>query len=494
MIPVADQQDKLQGSFLMAGYGVTWLGQNLPPFTSNSFALAPFKNWQGLDESLPTGQNETLTAPTTMYQTSLECSPPVNISFRTNEGLGASAAFDDGKGCATNFLIDFPNSLMRNNSASATWSPYYVGYWTDAIQSTSLDYAGCPESYRHTFLAIWAPNTNSAPNFKNDSEASALFCTTSYHIQEVNATIALADLSVVSTVPLAAKKVLSEELFNATNFESILAVGHPRSASRRGYAQKDPDYFADVSDTMMIFQETRLREMKVVVPANNMIGYAVGLYDGDLGKLTKPEELHRAFESAHQLLFALAVQDLIPSDDSFSTASGMFHTTLQAVRLVHIFAIITQVLLLFVLLFTCYLLWSYPRRRNSLTSDPNSLAEVMSMADDQGIQQLLCRSNVDTADGLARLVTSKRFYIGSAEPELKSQLHILDEKVSSPLPADTIPNSTNGNAGPKVVRPPEYSWFLGIPLIVFLMALIVSLCILRQKGLIENGMCSQAGC
>jgi hypothetical protein len=482
LIPLGDQVAGPSGSFMMAGYGLAWLGQRPPAFTTSTYALAPFQNWQAITGSLPSAQNQTLTAPTTLYQTSLDCVPPASISF--TPGFNTfSAAFDDGKGCATDPIVPFPNSASREKSA--IWAPHYIGYWDDPALERDLALGGCPRTSNHTFLAVWAKNTNSTLMFSTTSEASALFCTPSYHIQSVSATIALPDFSVLSVVPLGAKIALSEDVFNITQFEYLLGVGIAPDTYLRASPQKDPGRFTDFSNTLIVHQDTQLSDLKVVVPANNMIGYAIGLSDRNLEKLTDPSELHHAFERAHQLLFALAVHELMPSNGTSSTGAGVVNSTLQAIRVVPVFALLSQALLMVILLFTCYLLWSSPRRRNCLSTDPNSLAEIISMADDPKIQKLFSKSDIATDQGLARAISTRRFYVEPNTAGVRSKLRILEE-------ADI---STRQESGPpqlqtdrqRLVRPVAYSWLLGLPLIICLTAMVTALYVIRRKGLLENG-------
>ena len=483
LMPLADQVVGLSGSFMMAGYGIAWLGQRPPAFTTRSYALAPFQNWYAVDGSLPAAPNQTITAPTTLYQTSLDCAPPANISFTKSFSV-ASGAFDDGKGCATDSIIPFPNPASRNEST--IWAPHYIGYWDDPNLERDLELGGCPRTSNHSFLAVWAKDTNTTATqtFNTASKASALFCTPSYHMQSVNATIALSDFSVLSTVPLGPKTTLSEDLFNVTQFEYILGVGVAPDTFIRADLQKDPARFTDLSNTKIVHQDTQLSDLQIVVPANNMIGYAVGLSDRNLEKLTDPDELHLAFERAHQLLFALAIHELMPNNRNATAGTGVVSSTLQTIRLVPVFALLSQALLMVILLFNCYLLWSSPRRQNHLSTDPNSLSEIMLMGDDTTVQRLFCQSDTATDQALAGVVSVRRFHVEKNLVEGRSKLRLVEE-------ADNI---SRGNEPPRqgtdhqeLVRPVEYSWLYGLPFILSLAAMIAGLCVVRRKGLLERG-------
>ncbi len=480
LMPLADQILGLSGSFTMAGYGLAWLGQRPPAFTTDSYALAPFQSRHAVEDSLPAAPNRTITAATTLYQTSLACAPPVNISF-TSGFTTVTGAFDDGKGCATNPIVPF-----QSDPKSAIWAPHYIGYWDDANLQRDLALGGCPRTSNHTFLAVWAKNTNTttSQSFNTGSEASALFCTPSYHMQSVNATIALSDFSVLSTVPLGPREALSEDLFNATRFEYILGVGIAPGRSIFAGRQEDPALFTDISNTRIIHQDTQLRDLQIAVPANFMIGYAVGLSDRNLEKLTDPDELHLAFERAHQLLFALAVHELMPANGGTTAVAGVVNSTLQIIRLVPVFAFLSQALLMVIFLFTCYLLWSSPRRRNHLWTDPNSLAEIMLMGDDRAVQKLFCQSDSATDQGLAAIIGARRFHI---EPDLaqgRSKLRLFEEAATRNQGSKS---PQQGTGHQKLVRPVEYSWLQGVPFILSLAALIAGLYVVRRKGLLENG-------
>jgi Protein of unknown function (DUF3433) len=485
LMSLVDQVAGLSGSFMMTGYSIAWLAQKPPAYTTTTYALAPFQTWQGRDGDIPASTNQTITGPTTLYQTSLECLPPANISF-SGESKAAMVSFDDGKGCATNPIIPAINPAAAVESA--IWSPYYIGYWNDPRLEWSLLGAECPKTSNHSFLAVWTRATNSTPKFNTNSGASALFCTPSYHVQPVNATIALSDFSVLSTVPLGPRTPLTEDLFNVTHFEYTLGVGSPPGSFDDPKQQNDPIRFTDASNRVIVDQTTQLSNLSIALPVSNMIGYAVGLSDRNLDRLTDPDQLRQAFERSHQLLFALAVRDIMVDDDKAPAVGGVVHSTLQTVRVVPVFALLSQAMLMVILIFTCFLLCFSSKRWNRLCSDPNSWAKVMSIADDLNIRKLFFRSDTATGEELARSVSMKRFRVGIDLSKPKSTLHVLEEHEAKTQ--QLRPPSDSKHIAAKLVRPLEYSWLFGVPFILSLAALVAGLIIVRQKGLMDDGITS----
>lgn len=123
-LPLADQDDKLSTNFLDIGYGISWLGQALPPFTLRGFTLLSFEAVDETDMS----SNTTLTAKTMLYGTNLNCYPPAKILSESPLSL----SFDNGKGCNGADLVQYSATPGKDFAA------YYIGYWDNGNVDASL--------------------------------------------------------------------------------------------------------------------------------------------------------------------------------------------------------------------------------------------------------------------------------------------------------------------------------------------------------------------
>lgn len=92
LAPVADQISALTSGFMMTAYGVVWLGQDLPGYTTNDSALLPFV--VGSTDK-PTLLDEAWTSTTTMYSTTLACKPAIV------ENTTTGPTYSNGHGCVT---------------------------------------------------------------------------------------------------------------------------------------------------------------------------------------------------------------------------------------------------------------------------------------------------------------------------------------------------------------------------------------------------------
>lgn len=90
LLPLEDQSAILGTNVLNTAHSIIWLGQEMLPFTTSEYTLAPF------EASLPgkaLNSNQTLTAETIFYSTDLSCRPPSDV---TTAGK-SDTTFDDGQ-------------------------------------------------------------------------------------------------------------------------------------------------------------------------------------------------------------------------------------------------------------------------------------------------------------------------------------------------------------------------------------------------------------
>lgn len=96
---VTEQVTGMAGNVLNTAYGITWLNQTLPPYTTREYATLPFRPMTMAKEAL---ESETWTAVTNVYRTNLTCKA-ANMTFRQADAgpvrPKGQRMFDNGEGC-----------------------------------------------------------------------------------------------------------------------------------------------------------------------------------------------------------------------------------------------------------------------------------------------------------------------------------------------------------------------------------------------------------
>ena len=352
LLPLDEQFSEQNADFMMTAYGHLWLGQNLPAFTTADAALVPFEIESVIHPPL---LNETWTATTKMYSTTISCVPAITI--KSDKGA-VEQGYDNGKGCVMK-----PGSIPFE--VSSPFTGLYIGYYMD----TQSDYAlssqsGCAApNNSHTFLALWAANLESQnPNI------TALFCEPSYWIQDVNATVTVPNMTVSNLVPLASPVPLTDDVFNVSNYEYVIGTGAITSSRRY-----------DISHTVTVIdQAPRLQRMGLNASVTNMVGFAVGASRLDLSQYLDTGKLAESFEKAHKLLFALAVKDFFsPVTGIADSRPGVVQGDTNAVVVFRILALITESLLGLITIFAIALMLKTWNRRSQLRKEPASLTDIV---------------------------------------------------------------------------------------------------------------------
>ena len=391
--PVGKQHLDLTSSFMMSAYRQMWMNEASPPFTTKEGALLPFT----LDSSSGKAShsdnnlghilsaNDTWTAATMMYTTSIECSPAKVV------GKESDIRYDNGKGCVTN-----PGSIGAGTSNK--YKALYIGYWMDQHIDFALSRMGCASlENQHTFLAYW--------NVRSDgqSNTTALFCEPAYWYQVVNATVLASNFTVVEVVPLEPKKPLLEDRFNISNFEYILNTGTPAQSKR-----------ADIIDTTTVVNQRSHLEIMGISPTStvtNMIGFALGTTQWELPAYSNATLLASSFERAHQLLFALAVRSLLSDEKVVPDPRPCFHRqNLRAIVVVRPLALTVEITLGIVAVLTLALMYRCFTRPSELQCDPSSLHDVMIMIDPKESPSITAESERMEESTTLRMVLQKGYF------------------------------------------------------------------------------------
>ncbi|TAQ88659.1 hypothetical protein B7494_g3002 [Chlorociboria aeruginascens] len=446
LIPLEMQYSKLNANFLDTAYGIAWLNQSLPPFTTSKSVVLPFKPLPGTGRASST---ESWSATSQVFSTTLNCTPAIV----TQGNLGFT--IDSGRGC---ILPEFSFNWMANGEYMLA----YIGYYNNPQVDYNLASPNCSIEHANNFLAIFT--TQESPN-----NLTALFCVPAYHIQEIPVRANASDGAITVLYNQASgNKVtdLSEEIFNKTGFEYIMGAGvvEDRFAQRFNY-----------SNNQVVEQAPRVQLYNVSTPITNMVGFAVALTIATtpLNDLSDPINLKDAFERAHQLLFSTALSVLtgsLSSEGLQDIRAGIRQDTLGAITINSPIARVVEGALGVIIILTTFLWYFSHKRRSSLSRCPASIADIWSTA---------CHGRTPLDDFkdhgslseviLEEKLLTKRFRLTSTENGHQYIEVTSERQIPSHIPLKKITASKHPEPP---VRPTELRLLFGIPFL-----LLITICL-----------------
>ncbi|CZT49573.1 uncharacterized protein RSE6_10441 [Rhynchosporium secalis] len=295
LVPLASQTTLLNVNFLNTAYGISWLQQQVPQFTTPNFAMFPFQ-------------------PSLSHRRPLLTSRGLPMPIYTAQVVLATTTFD------TQYMVS------------------YIGYHGNAVLDWSLNNPNCSKEHSNNFLAVWASRDSLVqPGIYNN--LTALFCQPSYLVENLYAKVNASNGMVDATNSLLAKvsdrKV--QDVFNTTNFEYLLGVGIQPEQERGNF-----------QDTAILEQFPQLQEYSLTWPVTNMVGFAIAQNTTSIAGLADPQELHAAFERAHRLLFAVAFNALTSARNSTNLNNireGLRQDTVGAIIIVRTISVIVEIAL-----------------------------------------------------------------------------------------------------------------------------------------------------
>ena len=344
------QGGALGGNLNNAAYGVTWLGQTPPPFTTRDFALAPV-SLHGLEL---TGNNASIVTNTTLYRAGLNCSAPASVKALPDEVVGVLEV-DDGDGCKEKTdITDTIGSVGVNGYQSLACGKYFL---------------------------VWQKEDRST--LTNVSNLITRLCAPGYYSQPVQANISVPDGRVLETGPLGPQSVLTEHEFNSTNFEYIVTTGLAPGNGKNitTFQQKDPRPF-DISEDTVLAQDFRVSQRGFPAVNSILAGIAVGGQNLTFDRfIQSPEAIDTAFHSAQQLFFALAVSTIMEPYNTSEAFHPAIHTfSLQSLQLVSAITRSVQACLGLIALLITALAALYFKRFLPFRSGPNSIGFLAAVA------------------------------------------------------------------------------------------------------------------
>ena len=357
LLPLEEQATALSSSFITTAFGVTWLGEELPGFVTRDLALQPVDLGDAHKNN-----GTTWTVPTISYSSELNCTAATTILY-TSDITQPVYHFQDDLGCTQ----DFPYPPFYSRDSEEYFLEYY-GFPSDSFSpKTTSDALSCTGVSKPTALTVWAHRLKAtqADGYPVSYNLSASFFRATYYTQDVSATINGANFTVLSIKPSNPKLPLLETIFNSTSFESAFLTGFATSSKSK-----------DQPDRLMIDIDLKLPP-KTYDNVHEPVAFALSLSSLSIEQLSDQALRQSAFNTAHNLLFALAINELQGSPQPLlSERTGIISLDLNAIVIVRVFAIIVECLLGIVGSCSLLLLVSNWRRESQMINDPASIEDI----------------------------------------------------------------------------------------------------------------------
>jgi len=415
------------------------------------------------------------------YSTDLACHPAVWAMDPTT----GKVTFDNGKGCQ---VAGIPPGEGETKS-DGIFTAYYIGYYNNGVLNYWLESTTCAQSASHNFLTVWVKN-----DYKNPPQFTALFCEGSYYFQEVQANISVPDFSVLSVSPTGPKQVLSDQSFNRTHFEFLLGVGLREDTESQVFNQESRIDRVELPDELWLDLSSRLGDWNMTFPVTNMAAFAVGATRLLPVNYLKADNLASAFQAAHRLTFALAMNlIMVPSNATTNVVSGWRSSQFDAVFLTTTFTIAVQAALLTVLALTVKLMIVCRRRHSRLDTNPSSITAIMSLSRDREL--LDCLRGVHEADShtFKNELQRHRFRLDYSEKthghvlSLEAPVHGVPRVPDGEVASTSSATTSSIDQSTRPAYPTELSLPVGLLFMSLLSALIIVLTIIRYHIDQDNG-------
>ncbi|KAI5839426.1 hypothetical protein DFP73DRAFT_587568 [Morchella snyderi] len=343
---------QVSANFTFSAYDVSWRNGPLLPFTTKDFSLLPVNS---LEESPVFRLGENWTFVTTQYEADLECAEAHHINYNysywaDNNHLVVEIFQDESSDSVVRVCdalgqerVDEWNLYNSNNckelaSFVAPWAGLYA-------QLVPLDGSNLPVEGPPVFMFSWASGSSSGyPNVPanisspHPLELTAIFCTTRYYAQTVNATVSMPSGTVypdavhpigkreeIDPLPGFTKLIAGETLTNDSMWLESVFVPQPKrevigiTPLRFGYPlDRIIDLKDDLEQSFGLAARpvepkrvpTTSRSNVYLSMTNTLMAFALGDMQRDtmeLEKLLDPKELGNSLRKALKLWFAFAV-------------------------------------------------------------------------------------------------------------------------------------------------------------------------------------------
>ena len=484
LVPPAAQTTGLTSSFLSAAFGVTWLGEGLPGFTTRENSVMPFD----LGDS---HKNDFTTwiAPTTLYSTEFTCTlASRNIAMGENASI---YTFTDQEGCTTAVS---EGSLMPGNVTTDKHILQYYLFSHFPIPSyrpyRRAFFLDCPTRPEPTALIIWGEIHNVASTSLGTNvtfaNATASFCQANYFSQDATVTVSSSNASVLDIVPGTTKKSLSVSEFDPVNFEITIDWGGPQN----GTSQVTGDLPNQAQ--IQTFQQIPLG---ISQNAADPVAFALQQTNLSIRDLSTPESVQGSFGDARKLLFAFAMNELSgPPQQDLRGTKAEINTTISSVVIARVFAVLVEGFLCLILTCSVALYLLSRKRKNLLVKDPSSIKDIMELfPNEKSMLDDFSRLSDANARTLEQNLLGKRYRLRQCfqgrpigDQPLITEYQRTQQTLSAPS-SQPKRRPPTGFRSEDSVLPFQLTWTLGLPFIAAIFTSISALMVLYRLAQISNG-------
>jgi hypothetical protein len=461
-------------------YNIAWLNEKLPPYSTVDFVLdayAPATSHAMYGDEIWNGT-------TKLYSVDVVCEPTINYVSNPWSN-NPDTKYNSSSGCS----YGLPVKTGTGNDTSKTLEAMYVGY---SDQNGMADWyleGYCPKQANHTFLvrttlfleAGISDETLASTTTPNNGvlRSTSLYCEPRYYEQEVNASVAATNGSVIAVTPVGQKNDLPREMFDIDLFERAMSSGLDYSGPGVSYDIGRGNFPENAwPDQKTHFTDTNL-DMSYL-PKMVPFSFAA-LKKPKLEDYLDPETLAESYQAAYRLLFVAQMAQILRPDLGNTATShdgqSTYHT--QALVLVPGFTYAVEALLVLAVLFNLSIIYFSLTRTCNLQSDPTSIASHMSAtADDSELLTLLGGLDNTSAAGLYNALRGSKFSLSA---------HAKIELLSVPVTGYSQHGNPEQTKITKGVQVPELRWYSGVAFLAVQLASIAVFSYLFHQAKVNNG-------
>ena len=459
---MADQASQITANYTYSVANIIWLDERLPPFMTREAAFTPFK----LKTFHTPHKDELWTANTTSYSVDVTCESALldaDMKWTSSHGCHLPQAFGPGADVI---------GIAETGDIIKKYTPFFAGYSGDGGNVNWYLKPYCPTTASHVFMIALRENRKSADD--PPAPMTRLFCETSYHQQNVTATVNQADGNIEFSASIGSKVPLVPGLFNSSIFEYQISNAVQQNRVRGALPSYQwPD------------QRPKLAKLPITIADSfqemtNIFGMAVGAYPKDFDEYMDAEVLTTAVQAAHRLLFARAMVDVLADGyQESTTVNGAKVYQTEAVRVVMRFAYAVEAVLGVIILMIVALAAVTWCDAVKLRRDPDSLSALMLLVKGQPAILEQFSQHDQSSWALLKAETSGSNY-ALEEPNATQQGTLGLQ--GSAIDADSTTQRRQKEDTPDFSYPIEFSMVTGCLFVGFLMSVLAAACYLYQAS------------
>jgi hypothetical protein len=474
-LAVSQQASSLSAQSAYSVANILWLNETLPPYMNREFIVTPF----GLldkTEKPSASITESWTSTSVRYGVNITCEEPMKWRNQILNETYLNSTW----GCSIPIVQP---GLGFNDSEP--YSGAYIGWSdTDGSADYSLSSGYCPSNESHSFLIQWAKVLVSADTYRNmlvderelNLNVTRQWCRSVYYSQNISISVSIPKAEILHWTAIDSPKALPVDLFNTTEFEAAMNMGHAIVETRTDFPTSEwPDQTAFLFN-MSIFLTQLL----------TMMAFAIGSTQMKAEDYLNSSLLIESYQSAYRLLFARQMRNVISSQlDTGTKSSGQKHVVTQAIVVVSVFAYLAQGLLACTIL-AALCLWFYCASRPlSIHEDPSTIAQTMELsANDPKLLEVFKHHDGSTEQTLKSEFSKCEFRLEIDDAEQPS-IQLLRGNSLDLLKEKQIIEQSNDIRG---ILPREFKLLTGTVFVVILSGLIVLLPVLYFQASNRNGV------